>query len=174
MKEKMKVKGNIECKFLIGRAGALRLRRRSGTLRRAGVLGNSEKISDFTVLGNNADQTRYGFSYTKTTTHIASYKTMLGMKFPDKKTTAFWLLANLSSIGILCLWFLCHAFFASSIDMFLLEFIAISCLAITNSKYFITTYNIHRTFRRVTLVYVIPMSIFIACATKFLYFTPIF
>ena len=91
-----------------------------------------------------------------------------------KKTNTFWLLTNLSSIGILCLWFLCHAFFASLIDMFLLEFIAISFLAITNSKYFIATYNIQRTFRRMTLVYLIPMSIFIACATKFLYFTPIF
>ena len=33
----MNVEENIECKFLISKAGALRLRRRSGTLRRAGV-----------------------------------------------------------------------------------------------------------------------------------------
>ena len=32
----MKVKENIKCKLLISKAGALRLTRRSGTLRRAG------------------------------------------------------------------------------------------------------------------------------------------
>ena len=36
MKQNMKVKENIECKFLIGKAGALRLRRRRRSLRRTG------------------------------------------------------------------------------------------------------------------------------------------
>jgi RHS repeat-associated protein len=33
----------------------------------------SEKISNFTTLGNNSDKTSYGFSYTKTTTTAVSY-----------------------------------------------------------------------------------------------------
>jgi len=36
MKQDIKGKENIERKFLINKAGALRLRRRSGTLRRTG------------------------------------------------------------------------------------------------------------------------------------------
>ena len=45
------------------------------------ILGNfhqfpsNEKISDFTALGNNSDKTSYGFSYTKTSTIVESYKT---------------------------------------------------------------------------------------------------
>jgi len=39
MKQNMKVKGNIGRKCLIGKAGALLLTRRSGTLRRAGSKG---------------------------------------------------------------------------------------------------------------------------------------
>jgi len=50
--------------------------------------GSGEKISDFTTLGNNADKTSYGFSYTKTTTIVESYKTgFLGIKIPDKTRT---------------------------------------------------------------------------------------
>ncbi|GHT46287.1 hypothetical protein AGMMS49965_23760 [Bacteroidia bacterium] len=45
------------------------------------------KISDFTTLGNNANKTSYGFSYTKTTTIVESYKTFLGIKIPDKTRT---------------------------------------------------------------------------------------
>jgi RHS repeat-associated protein len=47
----------------------------------------SDKISDFTTLGNNADKTSYGFSYTKTTTKVESHKTIAGIKIPDKKST---------------------------------------------------------------------------------------
>jgi hypothetical protein len=36
---------------------------------------SNEEISDFTKLGNNADKTSYGFSWTKTTTFIVNYKT---------------------------------------------------------------------------------------------------
>ena len=49
--------------------------------------GNGEKISNFTTLGSNADKTSYGFSYTKTTTVVESYKTLLGIKIPDKTST---------------------------------------------------------------------------------------
>lgn len=49
--------------------------------------GGGEKISDFTTLGNNSDKTSYGFSYTKTTTTVESYKTLLGIKIPDKTRT---------------------------------------------------------------------------------------
>ncbi len=50
--------------------------------------GSGEKISDFVTLGNNADKTSYGFSYTKTTTNVESYKTgFLGIKIPDKTRT---------------------------------------------------------------------------------------
>lgn len=50
--------------------------------------GGNEKISDFTTLGNNSDKTSYGFSYTKTTTIVESYKTgFLGIKIPDKTRT---------------------------------------------------------------------------------------
>ena len=44
----------------------------------------NESISDFTKLGNNQDKTSYGFSYTKTTTKVESYKSFLGIKIPDK------------------------------------------------------------------------------------------
>ncbi len=44
----------------------------------------NESISDFTKLGNNQDKTSYGFSYTKTTTIVESYKSFLGIKIPDK------------------------------------------------------------------------------------------
>ena len=48
----------------------------------------NEKISNFTALGNNADKTSYGFSYTKTTTTTLSWTTnMLGIKVPDETTT---------------------------------------------------------------------------------------
>jgi len=40
----MKVKENIECKFLISKERALQLRRRSGTLRRAGSLRQTALI----------------------------------------------------------------------------------------------------------------------------------
>jgi hypothetical protein len=49
--------------------------------------GGGNKISDFSTLGNNADKTSYGFSYTQTTTKVESYKTILGIKIPDKKST---------------------------------------------------------------------------------------
>jgi len=49
--------------------------------------GIDEKISDFTVLGKNADKTNYGFSYTKTTTIVESYKEEFGIMVPDKTTT---------------------------------------------------------------------------------------
>ena len=49
---------------------------------------SNEKISDFTTLGNNSDKTSYGFSYTKTTTIVESYKKgFLGIKVPDKTRT---------------------------------------------------------------------------------------
>jgi RHS repeat-associated protein len=49
---------------------------------------SNEKISDFTTLGNSSDKTSYGFSYTKTTTIVESYKKgFLGMKIPDKTRT---------------------------------------------------------------------------------------
>ena len=47
----------------------------------------NEEISNFTTLGNNSDKTSYGFSYTKTTTIVESYKTFLGIKTPDKTRT---------------------------------------------------------------------------------------
>ena len=47
----------------------------------------NEKISDFTALGNNADKTSYGFSYTKTTTIVESYKTYVWGRVPDKTRT---------------------------------------------------------------------------------------
>jgi RHS repeat-associated protein len=50
--------------------------------------GGNEKISDFTTLGNNSDKTSYGFSYTKTTTIVESYKKgFLDIKVPDKTRT---------------------------------------------------------------------------------------
>ena len=49
---------------------------------------SNENISNFTTLGNNSNKTSYGFSYTKTTTIIESYKKgFLGMKVPDKTRT---------------------------------------------------------------------------------------
>ena len=49
---------------------------------------SNEKISDFTTLGNNSDKTSYGFSYTKTTTIVESYKKgFLGIRIPDKTRT---------------------------------------------------------------------------------------
>jgi len=50
--------------------------------------GSDEKISNFTTLGNNADKTSYGFSYTKTTTTVESYKNIAGIRIPDKTTTS--------------------------------------------------------------------------------------
>ncbi|GHU73390.1 hypothetical protein FACS189413_17730 [Bacteroidia bacterium] len=50
--------------------------------------GGGDKISDFTTLGNNSDKTSSGFSYTKTTTIVESYKKgFLGIKIPDKTRT---------------------------------------------------------------------------------------
>ena len=46
---------------------------------------NNEEISKFRTLGNNSDKTCYGFSYTKTTTIIESYKKLIGnLMIPDK------------------------------------------------------------------------------------------
>jgi RHS repeat-associated protein len=51
-------------------------------------LPSNEEISNFTTLGNNSDKTTYGFSYTKTTTIVESYKKgFLGIKIPDKTRT---------------------------------------------------------------------------------------
>lgn len=47
----------------------------------------NEEISNFTTLGNNSEKTSYGFSYTKTTTIVESYKTFLDIKTPDKTRT---------------------------------------------------------------------------------------
>ena len=57
MKQKMKVKGNIECKFLTGKAGVLRLRRRSGTLRRSGNFEETyfDKEADFKANNDFSD-----------------------------------------------------------------------------------------------------------------------
>jgi len=49
--------------------------------------GSDEKISNFTTLGSNANKTSYGFSYTKTTTTVESYKTVAGLRIPNKTTT---------------------------------------------------------------------------------------
>ena len=49
---------------------------------------SNEKISDFTTLGHNADKTSYGFSYTKTTTIVESYRSFGGLlNVPDKIRT---------------------------------------------------------------------------------------
>ena len=49
---------------------------------------SNEKISNFTTLGSNSDKTSYGFSYTRTTTIVESYKKgFLGIKIPDKTRT---------------------------------------------------------------------------------------
>jgi RHS repeat-associated protein len=47
----------------------------------------NEKISDFTTLGNNEDKTSYGFSFTKTTTIVESYKEYFWGSVPDKTRT---------------------------------------------------------------------------------------
>ena len=49
--------------------------------------GSNEKISNFTTLGNNADKTSYGFSYTKATTTVLSYTTYPWGSVPDKTKT---------------------------------------------------------------------------------------
>jgi hypothetical protein len=49
--------------------------------------GANEKISNFTTLGNNAAETSYGFSYTKTTTTVESYKNYAWGRVPDKTKT---------------------------------------------------------------------------------------
>lgn len=47
--------------------------------------GGNEKISGFATLCNNSNKTSYGFSYTKTTTIVESYKkNFLGLRVPDK------------------------------------------------------------------------------------------
>lgn len=48
---------------------------------------SNEIISDFITLGSNSDKTSYGFSYTKTTTIVESYKRVLGIYIPDKTRT---------------------------------------------------------------------------------------
>jgi hypothetical protein len=61
--------------------------------------GSNEKISDFTTLGNNSDKTSYGFSYTKTTTIVESYKrSFKGMRIPDKtrtKTATYYMIVSM-------------------------------------------------------------------------------
>jgi len=47
----------------------------------------NEKISDFTTLGTNEDATSMGFSYTKTTKTVLSYKKIGIFKVPDKTKT---------------------------------------------------------------------------------------
>lgn len=47
----------------------------------------NEIISNFQTLGNNSDKTSYGFSYKKTTTIVESYKSLWGIKVPDKTRT---------------------------------------------------------------------------------------
>ncbi len=57
----------------------------------------NESISDFTMLGNNPNKTSYGFSYTKTTTIVESYKSFLGIKIPDKtrkETTTYYMVVS--------------------------------------------------------------------------------
>jgi RHS repeat-associated protein len=49
--------------------------------------GSNEKISDFTTIGNNADKTSYGFSYTKTTTIVETYINYAWGRVPDKTRT---------------------------------------------------------------------------------------
>ena len=47
--------------------------------------GGNEKISGFATLCNNSNKKSYGFSYTKTTTIVESYKkNFLGLRVPDK------------------------------------------------------------------------------------------
>lgn len=47
----------------------------------------SEKISNFTTLGSNEDETSMGFSYTKTTSTVLSYKKFGMFKVPDETKT---------------------------------------------------------------------------------------
>lgn len=49
--------------------------------------GVSEKISNFTTLGTNGDETSMGFSYTKTTKTVLSYKKFGIFKVPDETKT---------------------------------------------------------------------------------------
>ena len=63
----------------------LPLRERYGNIKRNfHQFAGNESISDFTKLGNNQDKTSYGFSYTKTTIKVETYKSFLGIKIPDK------------------------------------------------------------------------------------------
>ena len=64
------------------------LRKRYG-----GIQGNfhqfraDELITDFKQIDMSKDQTKIGYSYTKTTTIVDSYKTIYNRKFPDKTHT---------------------------------------------------------------------------------------
>ena len=60
----------------------------------SGMRGNfrqfspNERISNFTTIGHNADRTSYGFSYTKTTTIVESYRTGFGgRQIPNRTRT---------------------------------------------------------------------------------------
>ncbi|RHJ83936.1 RHS repeat domain-containing protein [Parabacteroides sp. AM08-6] len=44
----------------------------------------NEKISNFKTIGHNSDKTSYGFSYIKNTKIVENYKTLFGIKTPDK------------------------------------------------------------------------------------------
>ena len=50
-------------------------------------LSSNENISDFKTLGTNSEKTSYGFSYTKTTTTVESYKMFGKIRVPIKTKT---------------------------------------------------------------------------------------
>ena len=61
--------------------------------RYGGIQGNfhqfraDELITDFKQIDMSKDQTKIGYSYTKTTTIVDSYKTIYNRRFPDKTHT---------------------------------------------------------------------------------------
>ena len=60
----------------------------------------SEKISNFTTLGSNEDGTSMGFSYTKTTTTVLSYKKFGILKVPNEtktETTTYYMTVSMDA-----------------------------------------------------------------------------
>jgi len=87
---------------------------------------------------------------------------IIGLK---NKPNFYWIMLNLTSIGVLSIWIYSFCFYSSTIDKFLLELSSIWLLIIINLKSFIKKYSINRNIKKI--IWIIVISIIMAAIINY-------
>lgn len=84
---------------------------------------------------------------------------LFGLLCCYKKNNLQWLLINLSSIGFVSLVIITSGYYSFWNDVFLMPVISIVLLCFTNSKKYIDTFEINRTFNKAAIIFLLPLIV---------------